>query len=88
MNHICSIYLTRVKQKIYGLQLFTIIINNFNEFSRGGAENIAPAQIRYKIVEHGPKILLDEPNEPSAHAEEDINLINNPVDGARVGVVM
>ena len=26
---------------------------NFNEFSRGGAENIAPAQIRYNIVEHG-----------------------------------
>ena len=68
--------------------LLFVFINNFNEFSRGGAENIAPAQIRYNIVEHGPKILLDKPNEPSAHAEEDANLINNPVDDAGVGVVM
>ena len=35
----------------YSVSLFSLY--NFNEFSRGGAENIAPAQIRYNIVEHG-----------------------------------
>ena len=44
---------------------------NFNGFSRGGAENIAPAQNRYYIIEYALETFRNRPKDSSTRVEDD-----------------